>query len=211
VIEYRLPPDVARRRAQAAAVVRGMTSLMPVVLAVVLLRRLGWAPTGAFWAVVAALVGLVVARALVGYGTARRRLAALKVTVDDTSIRVDGAREGWAIDRSRVARIVEIDGALGGVRVESVPDPRSGVVFVVDVPRGGAGWADVRAAVESWRPVERRSRRGPAVRLLVGALVVGGIFFLPFLLDDFVARSKLVAAALVAATWIAMRLALRGR
>jgi hypothetical protein len=135
----------------------------------------------------------------------------MKVTVEDASIRVDGPRDGWTIDRDRVARILEIDGSLGGVRVESLPDPRSGVVFVVDVPRGGAGWADVRAAVEQWRPVERRSRRGPAVRLLVGALVVAGIFFLPFLLDDFVARSQLVAAGLVAATWIAMRLALRGR
>jgi hypothetical protein len=150
-------------------------------------------------------------RALVGYGAARRRLAATKVTVEDASIRIDGPREGWSIPRERVARIVEIDGSLGGVRVESVPDPRSGVVFVVDVPRGGAGWADVRAAVEQWRPIERRGRRGPAVRLLIGALVVGGIFFLPFLLDDFVARSKVVAAALVAATWVAMRLALRGR
>jgi len=211
VIEYRLPQGAAERRAQAAAVVKAVTSLMPVVLAVVLLRRLGHAPNGWFWAVVAFLVALVAVRALVGYGTARRRLAALKVTVDDASIRVDGPRDGWSIPRDRVARIVEIDGSLGGVRVESVPDPRSGVVFVVDVPRGGAGWADVRAAVEQWRPIERRSRRGPAVRLLVGALVVGGIFFLPFLLDDFVARSKIVAAGLVAATWIAMRLALRGR
>jgi hypothetical protein len=211
VIEYLLPPDVARRRAQAGAAVRAVTSLLPVVLAVVLLRRLGWAPTGTFWAVVAFLVGLVVVRSVVGYGTARRRLAAMKVTVDDASIRVEGPRDGWTVDRSRVARIVEIDGSLGGVRVESLPDPRSGVVFVVDVPRGGAGWADVRAAVESWRPIERRSRRGPLVRLLMGALVVAGIFFLPFLLDDFVARSKLVAAALVAATWIAMRVALRGR
>jgi hypothetical protein len=211
VIEYRLPEGAARRRAQAAAVVRAVTSLMPVVLAVVLLRRLGHAPNGWFWAVVAFLVVLVVVRSLVGYGTVRRRLAAMKITVEDASIRVDGPRDGWSIDRSRVARIVEIDGSLGGVRVESEPDPRSGVVFVVDVPRGGAGWADVRAAVEQWRPVERRSRRGPAVRLFMGALVVAGIFFLPFLLDDFVARSKLVAAGLVAATWIAMRLSLRGR
>jgi hypothetical protein len=211
VIEYRLPPDVAQRRAQAAAVVRAVTSLLPVLLAVVLLHRLGHAPTPLFWAVVGFLAALVVVRSFVGYGAARRRLSAMKVTVEDASIRVDGPRDGWTIDRDRVARIVEIDGSLGGVRVESLPDPRSGVVFVVDVPRGGAGWADVRAAVEQWRPVERRSRRGPAVRLLVGALVVAGIFFLPFLLDDFVARSQLVAAGLVAATWIAMRLALRGR
>jgi hypothetical protein len=211
VIQYRLPPDAVRRRALSAAAVRGVTSLLPVVLAVVLLRRLGWAPTGAFWAVVGALVALVVVRAVVGFRMALRRLGALVVTVDGDTIRLDGPRDGWSIDRGRVARVLEIDGSLGGVRVESLPDPRTGVVFVVDVPRGGPGWADVRAAIESWRPIERRGRRGPAVRLLTGVLVVAGIFFLPFLLDDFVARSKLVAAALVAATWIAMRVALRGR
>jgi hypothetical protein len=175
--------------------VRAVTSLLPVVLAVVLLRRLGWAPTGGFWAVVGALVALVAVRAVMGYRTALRRLGALVITVDGDTIRLESPRDGWSIERARVARIVEIDGSLGGVRVESLPDPRTGVVFVVDVPRGGPGWADVRAAIESWRPIERRGRRGPAVRLLTGALVVAGIFFLP----------------LVAATWIAMRIALRGR
>ena len=195
----------------AAAAVRVVTSLMPVVLAVVLLRRLGWAPTPAFWAVVAALVALVAVRAVVGFGATRRKLSALQVTVDADSIRLDGARDGWSIERGRIARILEIAGSLGGLRIESLPDPRSGVVFVVDVPRGGSGWAEVRSAVEAFGPIERRGRRGPAVRFAMGALVVAGIFFLPFILDDFVSRSKLVAASLVAGAWIAIRLALRNR
>lgn len=62
MIQYRLPPEAVRRGALSAAAVRAVTSLLPIVLAVVLLRRLGWAPTGAFWGVVAALVGLVVVR-----------------------------------------------------------------------------------------------------------------------------------------------------
>jgi hypothetical protein len=97
------------------------------------------------------------------------------------------------------------------MRVESVPDARSGIVYVAHVPRGGEGYADVRARLESWGPVERRGRRGPAVRLAIAVVVVAGIFFVPFLLDDFVARSKLVAAALVVGTWLVMRTAMRGR
>ena len=211
MIEYRLPPEAAQRRALFAAGVRATASLLPVAMGVVLLRRIGWAPTAAFWAVVAALVALVGVRAVVGYRAARRRLAAMLVTVDGAAIRVEGARGGWEIARGNVARILEIAGSLGGLRVESWPDPRSGTVFVVDVPRGGAGWAEARVAVEALGPIERRSRRGPVVRFAMGALVVAGIFFLPFILDDFAARSKLVAASLVAAAWVAMRVAMRGR
>lgn len=82
---------------------------------------------------------------------------------------------------------------------------------MVDVPRGGEGYAEVRAGLEAWGKVERRGRRGRAMRLGVAALVVAGIFFLPFLLEDFVARSRILAAGLVAGMWIAMRMALRGR
>jgi hypothetical protein len=45
----------------------------------------------------------------------------------------------------------------------------------------------------------------------MGVAVVGAIFFVPFLLEDFVARSKLVAAALVAGMWLVMRVVMRGR
>jgi hypothetical protein len=211
VIEYRLPPDAVKRRVLAAAGVRAMTSLMPVALAIVLLRRLGWAPTGTFWAVVAALVALVVARGLVGHATALRKLSAMVVRVDEDAIALEGPRDGWSVPRERVARIVEVDGALGGLRVESEPDAQSGVVYVVDVPRGGPGWGDVRAAIIPWKPIERHGRRGPAMRLAMGAIVVAAIFFLPFVLDDFVARSKIVAAGLVAAAWIVVRVALRAR
>lgn len=211
VVRYRLPPEAARRRALMATAVRGATSLAPLLLAIVLLRRLGWAPTAAFWIVVAALAVLVGVRALVGYAATQRRLAALLVTLDDDAIRIDGVRDGWSIARAEVARMLDVEGPLGGLRVESRPDGRSGVVYVVDVPRGGEGWGDVRAGLERWGQLERRGRRGPAVRLAMGVLVVAAIFFLPFLLDDFVARSKLLAAGLVAATWLAMRAALRGR
>jgi hypothetical protein len=59
--------------------------------------------------------------------------------------------------------------------------------------------------------IERRGRRGPAMRVAMGVAVVAAIFFVPFLLEDFVARSKLVAVGLVAGMWLVMRVALRGR
>jgi hypothetical protein len=211
VIRYRLGDVEATRRARWAAGVGAISSLAPVGLAIVLLHRLGWAPTTGFWAIVGGLVTLVVTRAGVVYSSARRKLAALRVTLSEEDIQVASTRDGYAIARPRVARIVEIDGSLGGLRVESYPDARSGMVFEVRVPGGGEGYAEVRARLESWRTIERRGRRAPRVRVAIGALVVAGIFFVPFLLDDFVAHSKLVAAGLVAAMWLVMRGVTRGR
>lgn len=211
MIRYCLGDAEATRRARWAAVVRAVSSLAPIALAIILLHRLGWAPTLAFWAVAAVLVALVVTRANLGYASTRRKLRSLVVTLSDEDIHVENARDGYSIARADVARIVEVDGSLGGLRVESVPDARNGVVFEAHVPRGGDGYTDVRATLESWRTIERRGRRGPAMRVAMGAAVVGAIFFVPFLLEDFVARSKLVAAALVAGMWLVMRVVLRGR
>jgi hypothetical protein len=210
VIEYRLGEAAAARRALAMAGIGAVTALAPVMLAVVLLQRLGWAATPLFWAVTAALVALVVVRGVVGHALARRKLQSLVISVDDDAIRVATAREGYGIDRARVASIVEVEGALGGIRVESAPDPRTEVVYVANVPRGGEGYAEVRMRLATWRAIERRGRRGPAVRLALGAVVVAGIFFVPFLRDDLLARSKLAAAGLVVGTWIVMRRAVRG-
>ena len=109
-LRYRLGLAEATRRARWAAVVRATSALAPVLLAVVLLHRLGWAPTPAFWAVTAALVLLVATRAGVGYVRARRRLGALVVTVSDDDIHVENARDGYSIQRASVARIVEMRG-----------------------------------------------------------------------------------------------------
>jgi len=210
-IRYRLDDRQASRRALVASLVGAVSALAPAVLAVILLRRLGWAPRGLFWGVGVALAALVALRAVLAFTGSRRRLRALVVTIDDDAIRADGLRAGDTLARARVARVVEIDGALGGLRLTSDRDPGTGELLELRVPRGGAGYADVRARLETWRAVERRGRRGPAMRFVIGGLVVAGIFFVPFLLDDFVARSRLVAAGLVACVWIAMRTALRGR
>lgn len=214
VIRYRLGAPAARRRALTAAIVSATVGVAPLLLGVELLPRLpqlAWAPVGTFWVVVGALSLLVAARTVLQYRTSRRRLGELVVTLDDHSITTETSAESLTIDRGRVARIVEVDGELGGVRIESEPDPRSGVVLLASVPRGGDGFGDIRAKLEQWRTIERRHRWGAGVRLLFGLGVVAAVFFLPFLLDDFVARSRIVAAGLVVLAWVVARRTMRGR
>ncbi len=211
VIRYELGAAAARRRATAGSAIGAATALAPVVLALELVPRLGWSPTGMFWAVAAAIGALVVARTASQYSTTRRRLGALRVTLDEDAIVTATPSDTLTIPRARIARIVEIHGALGGLRVESEPDPVRGVVLVASIPRGGDRFGDVRAGLERWRPIERRPRLGVGIRVLSGAGVVAAVFFLPFLLDDFVAQSKVVAAVLVLLAWAVARWTMRGR
>jgi hypothetical protein len=211
VIRYRLGAAAARRRAVAASIVGAVTALAPVVLGLELLPRLGWSPTGMFWVVAAFVGALIVVRTGSQYATTRRRLTALEVTLDDDGIATATPSDMLTVARSRVARIVEVDGVLGGLRVESEPDPRTGVVLVASVPRGGERFGEVRAALEHWRPLERRARLGLRVRVLSGAAVVAGVFFLPFVLDDLVARSKVLPAILMLLAWAVTRWTMRGR
>jgi hypothetical protein len=211
VILYRLGDAAAARRARAMAAVGALASLAPVALAAVLLDKLDLpAASGvAFWFVAGFLGLLVGVRAAVGYGVANKRLRALVVTVEPESIRMQAGRLASTVERAAVARIVEIGGPLGGLRVDSTPDARTGAVSVVRVPRGGDAFGEVRERLEQWRPVERRGRRPVVARLALGIFVVAAIFFLPFVLDDFVARSRVLAALAVAAMWLAVRRVLR--
>ncbi len=211
MIRYRLGAPAAKRRAAAASAIGAATAVAPVVLGFELLPRLGWSPTGMFWLVAAAIGALIVVRTVSQYTTARRRLSALEVTLDDEGIATATPSDALTVARARVARIVEVQGALGGLRVESEPDPRTGVVLVASVPRGGEHFGDVRAALERWRPIERRPRLGIGVRVLSGAAVVAAVFFLPFVLDDFVGRSRAVAGVLVLLAWAVARWTMRGR
>jgi hypothetical protein len=209
-LTYRLPEKAATQRALAGAALGAARSLAPIVLAAILLHRLGWATPAAFWAVAAALAALILVRAVVGYGGARRRLASLVITVTDESIAVRTTRDSYAIERGRVAKMTEVTGPLGGLVVESEPDARTSVVLVAQVPRGGEGYASVRQRLERWGAFERRARRGPAARAVVFGLVVASIFFVPFFLDDFVAHSKLLGATLIAGLLVVLRGAVRG-
>jgi hypothetical protein len=136
-------------------------------------------------------------------------LRSLVVTASEDALRVEAPRLRQVMPGASVASITEIDGPLGGLRIVGAPDPTGSTPPAIHVPRGGEAFGDLRAAVERWRPIRRRGRRSPATRWVLGALVVAGIFFVPFLLDDFVARSRLVAGGLVLALWGAMRLVLQ--
>ena len=207
----------ARRRAAASAAIGACTAIAPLLLAVELLPRVAgdggrqgaWPASFGFWAVAGAIGILIVVRARVQYASARRRLGALRVTLEDDALTAESLSDKLAIPRARVSRVVEIDGALGGVRVESQPD-LSGDGVVISVPRGGNSFGEMRAGLERWRTIERRPRLGVGVRLLFGIGVVTAIFFLPFLLDDF-ARTKAVAAILVLLAWGVTRWTMRGR
>ena len=209
MIRYQLSLAAAARRARTGALARALASLAPLCLAVVVLRRLALVPTPLFWAAVAALVALVAVRAAHGYASARRRLGRLVVTVDDAAVRAEIGADSRTIERAHLGRLVEVPGVLGGLRVESATDPRTGEVAVLDLPSGGEGWGEVKASLGRWGVLERRGRRGLAVRLGIAAAVVAGLFFLPFLFDDFVARSRLVSAAVVVGAWVAVRVAMR--
>jgi hypothetical protein len=209
MIRYELGDVAAVRRAWAVAAVRAMMTLAPLVLALELGRQSGWTPRSPSLALAAAVCVLLATQSWVQGAAVTRRLRALRVFVDDDTITAEIGRDARSIARSRVVRIVEIAGALGGMRVESDPDPRTGVPVIVTVPCGGEGFGDVRAHLERWRGVERRGKRGPFLRILSGVAVIAAVFFLPFALDDFVVRSKLVAALLVVFVWLAMRWKLR--
>jgi hypothetical protein len=211
VIVYRLGDAAARRRAAVSAAVRAATALAPLVLAAELLPRLGWTPAGPLLVVGGGLFTLVVVRAAVQYGTSSRRLGALRVTIDEDGVATETSGDRLTVPRARIARIVEIDGALGGIRVESAPDAASGVVTSASVPSGGEGFGAVRAKLEQWRTIERRGKAGSGARVLIGLAVVMAVFFLPFVLDDFVARSKILAGLVVVLAWAAIRWTMRGR
>jgi hypothetical protein len=213
VICYQLGAVAATRRARALAAVGATTAAAPLMLAAGILHRfahrLALTPTSLMWMVAIAGGVLVSVRALVQYSSAKQRLRALRVVVDDHSIATRTAHNAYAIPLARVARIVEIEGALGGLRIESEPEAGNGTVLVASVPCGGEAFAQVRSRLERWRAIERRQRRGPAKRWLLGALIVAAIFFLPFVLDDIAPRSNFIIAAFVALAWMAMRWALR--
>jgi hypothetical protein len=211
MIAYELGDAASTSRARAVAIVWAGATLAPLVLAVEILTRNGWNLPPAFWAVAAALAALVVVRALVHYGASRRRLRSLRVLVDADSITTSTRRESHMIRRADVARIVEIDGPLGGLRVEPRRDAAGAIGPSATVPRGGAGFGELRAALESWGSIERRGLRGPAARVGIVVAIVAGVFFLPFFLDDVVLRSHWLAPISVVLVWVAMRWAMRGR
>lgn len=208
---YALGVKLARRRALAGSLVSGVAAIGPVVLGLVLLVRTGAAiDAPIFVAVVAALCVLALARVLVAFGRMRRELESLEVDLRDDGLEVKTRRNKHHVPRASIERIVEYPGSLGGLRLELAPrwDGTDSAAAYLDVPRGGEGFGELRAALASWRPVEAPRRRGRLARVVIGALVVLGLFFVPFVVDD-LKRSPMVAGVVVLGGWLAMRWVLR--
>jgi hypothetical protein len=217
VIRYRLGHDAAVSRARATALVGAANVLAPVLLIVVLLHKLGfgpWArgaqPNWATWTVVGlvtALAALALVRAIVVYRRLLGHLGAFEVTLEGDVVTVETPSARLTVPRTAIARATEVPGTFGGLRLElaaseDAPDR-------VEIPRGGERFGELRARIEAWRAVEPARRRGRAARLAIGAVIVVAIFFLPFVLDDFFGRSRLLALVLVVGLWLAMRVLTR--
>lgn len=211
---YRLSEDVARARARRTAVAVALASVSPLVVAVVAMRQLRLVKPEALLAVAAAAAVLVGVRAWLGYRRIHRHLSAFTVEVDQGELVVHTHASGTRhVPRNLVERIAEIDGELGGLRLDLAEgwDGGKGEAAYLDIPRGGDGFGDLREALSDWREIERPARRSRVLRWVIPAVVVVGLFFLPFVVDDLVRRSPLVAFGLVLVAYVAVRQAVSAR
>jgi hypothetical protein len=209
-LTYRFDARAARFRARWSAALESAATLAPALLVVALLSKLGAAPLALVWPFAAALALLAIARGFVRHARLLRHLSRFEVTLDDDALDAKSARGVVHVVRAQVERAREFGGALGGLRVwyrpSSPPQAKDHAdePLWLDVPRGGATYAELRSALAAWTTIERPTPRTRGARLVFGAIVVLGIFFVPFILDDLVGRSRFGAVALVGALWLAL-------
>lgn len=211
---YALAPEAVRRRALVTAAMTTSASIAPVGVAIVLFVELG-APIGGRALVLAgaAALALGIARLLLVRRQVAAHLSALQVTQEEDVLVVRTRSGVHRIPRASIERVRDIPGALGGLRVELADgwDGGEDSPAYVDVPRGGEGWAELRAGLDRWRAIEPPRRMAARVRVAVGVAVVLLLFFAPFFLDDVFGASKPGAIAAVIAVWVVLRLALSRR
>jgi hypothetical protein len=213
-VRYELDHDEALKRARGMTAVSAGVALSPVALVMLLLTKMDFRFDGTTLALVGAITALVVLRSVALHSRRVSLLRALVITLDDDAIIVKARRETELIlPREDVVRIQEMEGALGGLRVHLLP--RGDAPTVLDIPRGGKHFGDLRAELETWRPLERSARRSRWMRAGYVVAVVAGIFFIPFLLDDILGLSRVsarfFASALVMTVWFAARAITRRR
>jgi hypothetical protein len=206
-VRYELGDEAARSRAVWTAVLGSAAALGPVALVVVIAQKLGWTSQPWMAAGVAALGALALARGALSFVRLRRRLRAFRVAIEDDAIVVTTASAELRVGREAIVKVTELEGALGGLRVQLRDD--DALPERIDIPRGGSAYGALRASIATMHAIERAPRRGAITRFVIGAAVVAGIFFLPFFFEDFVVRSKGIALALVLAMWLAARLVAR--
>jgi hypothetical protein len=208
-VRYELGERAANARARTSAFVGSGIAAAPLVMVVIVLRKLGYPLGGTTLAIAGALGALLFVRGYAEYVRVRSRLRLFHVEADETKLVVVGRSARLELDRSAIERIVAVDGPLGGLRVLLKTGGNPDAPSRVDVPKGGQRFAELRERLASWAPIERAGRRSRATRIVLGVLVVVGIFFLPFVFDDFVARSKVAAFVVILGVWLAMRVVAR--
>lgn len=205
-LRYSLSEEVSRRRARAMAAWMAVAIAMPPVLVVGMVIEMKLAELRFVVPIALLVVVLAVVRGVIGYRASVRRLRAFVVELEDAAMVVRTLRATTRIARAEVSRILDVTGALGGLRLEL--RGREDAVQRFDIPRGGEGYAELRGALAAWMPIEPTRRRGRIARVGFGVAVILAIFFMPFFVVDVVARSRVAACAVILALWIAMRSAI---
>jgi len=213
-VEYRLTPQASLSRARLSAAIATFGALAPAVFTVLALYKLDLVPRLYLFVVLGLLTLLAGARTVFGYKQMLRHLEAfvVHVSLDSEDVVMIQTRRGrFDVPRTAIKRVREIAGMLGGLRVDLEPewDGDKDAPELVDIPRGGATFGDLRSAFGTIMPVEQPKRRSGVARIVLGALVVLGIFFLPFFLEDVFGKSKLLAVGLVLVVWIGLRFLVR--
>lgn len=210
---YRLAAPAIARRALLGALAETVSATAPPLFVLLVLGRLAVALPQYLAAGAGLLVVLALARAWTTRQRLRRHLKNFVVEVRPLEVVIGTLGGEYRVPRPAIERIRDIPGTLGGLRLELMEgwDGKDDSPELVDVPRGGQGFAELRAALEDVRPLEAPKRGRRALRIAVFVVVIVSIFFVPFVLDMIGNQSRLIALAVVLAVWVGMRVLLRPR
>lgn len=210
---YRLAAPAIARRALFGTLAETVSATAPPLFVLLVLGRLDVAPPRYLAAGAVLLVVLAIARGWTTQKRLTRHLKHFAVEVGPLDVVIGTLRGEHRVPRPAIERIREIPGVLGGLRLDLAEgwDGKDDSPELVDVPRGGQGFAELRTALEDIRPLEAPKRGRRELRIAVFVLVVASIFFVPFALDMIGGQSRLIALAVVLAVWVGMRLLLRPR
>ena len=210
---YRLADSAIARRALFGALAETVSATAPPLFVLLVLGRLAVAPLQYLAAGAALLVVLALARAWTTQKRLKRHLKQFVVEVGPLDVVIGTLRGEHRVPRPAIERIREIPGVLGGLRLDLAQgwDGKDDSPEIVDVPRGGEGFSDLRAALEDIRPLEAPKRGRRELRIVLFVVVIVSIFFVPFILDMIGGQSRLIALAVVLAVWVGMRILLRPR
>ncbi|CAN5322463.1 hypothetical protein BH09MYX1_BH09MYX1_51040 [soil metagenome] len=212
-VHYELGPDAVLRRAMAGAIAETVSATAPPLFVLFVLARLDVAPMKYLAIGAALLLVLAFARTVTTRQRLIKHLTRFTIDVGGSDVLITTTRGEHKVPRSAVEKVREIPGVLGGLRIELAAgwDGKDDSAEIVDVPRGGKTFAELRNAIEDIRPLEPSRRAQGVQRIGLVVFVVLAVFFVPFLLDLLGSQSRLVALGVVLGVWVALRIVLRPR